>query len=267
MTFRCPKGHGSTEPDWCSECGTPIAAQRVTDAPAPARAAGLPGSGPTECPDCMTPRVPGSRYCEVCRHDFDADASPSPRADTPPGPTPVGDGEAVPGVVPTADPPVDAEGEGPDPVPQAGPHAPPEDPGRPAAPSVPGDPTPTAMPHAFRDAWAVVTCDRSMAPDDAAFPTGEPVRSFPLDIDGIQVGRRPGGGHGGPEVPVRDPAASARHLRINRMPGNALQVVDVGSTNGTLLNGAALEPGVAVHLSPGDVLTFGSWTRVAIEDR
>src|SRR5262249_51516444 len=71
-TFQCPKGHTSTDPVYCSECGALIGPPTVTSATAANTA---PAHGPEICPDCQTPRTPGARFCEVCRYDFEQHAS------------------------------------------------------------------------------------------------------------------------------------------------------------------------------------------------
>jgi hypothetical protein len=56
------------------------------------------------------------------------------------------------------------------------------------------------------------------------------------------------------EVIVQDPFASSRHARIApRGPYNFLE--DLGSTNGTFLNGARVDS--AERLAPGDKITIG----------
>ena len=65
-TFLCPKGHTSTEPDYCSECGAKILTNLKQD------------SAPiyTEqqlqiCPDCAAPHEPDSgNFCEICGYNF-----------------------------------------------------------------------------------------------------------------------------------------------------------------------------------------------------
>src|ERR1700742_3630828 len=49
---------------------------------------------------------------------------------------------------------------------------------------------------------------------------------------------------------------SSQHAVI-RWSGNAWEVLDRGSRNGTRLDGAALEPGRAYRLQKGSVLSFG----------
>ena len=58
-------------------------------------------------------------------------------------------------------------------------------------------------------------------------------RIVPLPDDGLTVGKVPGNG-----LVLDDPFVSARHLRIEPRDGR-WQIVDLGSTNGTLLGGVA----------------------------
>ena len=52
----CPKGHESTEADFCSECGLKLEDK-------------LPAAGPENCPDCESPRE-GAEFCEVCGYNY-----------------------------------------------------------------------------------------------------------------------------------------------------------------------------------------------------
>src|SRR5262245_45683370 len=82
-SYTCPKGHQSTDPDYCSECGALIGPSTVAGA---TPSGSSPALGLAVCPDCGTPRTPGARFCEVCRHDFEAGSSrgpvPPPSVDT-----------------------------------------------------------------------------------------------------------------------------------------------------------------------------------------
>ncbi|OUL27485.1 phosphopeptide-binding protein [Nostoc sp. RF31YmG] len=63
-TYKCPKGHESTESDFCSDCGAKILgiseqkiAQNATNV--------------ETCPDCSAPHEPDSgNYCEICGYNF-----------------------------------------------------------------------------------------------------------------------------------------------------------------------------------------------------
>ena len=62
------------------------------------------------------------------------------------------------------------------------------------------------------------------------------------------VGRDPGN-----DIILRDPATSGHHARVERR-GDQFWIVDLGSTNGTLVNG---EPVQEKELSNGDRITIG----------
>jgi len=89
---------------------------------------------------------------------------------------------------------------------------------------------------------------------------GRPVRRVVLDR-AIEVGRECDG-----EV-LSDEGVSRRHLRLVPSPV-ALSVVDLGSRNGTLLNGvpitgrAVLEPGAVVRLGSTEIIMIGRADRV-----
>ena len=77
-TFVCPKGHNSTESDYCSECGARMIASAAAD-PAPA-AEGIPAAPASarSCPSCGASRDDsGIAFCEVCGANFSAPAQPS----------------------------------------------------------------------------------------------------------------------------------------------------------------------------------------------
>ena len=69
--------------------------------------------------------------------------------------------------------------------------------------------------------------------------------------DGATLGRA-----GKASVVVADPTVSAEHARVEHVDGDAWLVVDLGSTNGTLVNQALVHGDAA--LAPGDVLGLGN---------
>ena len=62
-----------------------------------------------------------------------------------------------------------------------------------------------------------------------------------------------------------DEFVSARHAEVYRGPGDAVFVKDLGSTNGTFVNEARIQPGVGVPLNAGTVLRLGSRTSLEAE--
>ena len=74
MAYQCPKGHQSTDPDYCSECGALIGKAGIVknDTYVKVDSNKQPNSSAKAeiCPDCGTEREGSARFCEVCRHDF-----------------------------------------------------------------------------------------------------------------------------------------------------------------------------------------------------
>jgi hypothetical protein len=66
----------------------------------------------------------------------------------------------------------------------------------------------------------------------------------------------------GNDLSVRDAGASQRHLSVEFLPPPAARwaVTDLGSSNGTLLNGTPLVPTVPAPLSDGDLIKIGEST-------
>lgn len=63
-THQCPKGHKSTESDFCSECGAKILG-------VPKQTLVKNAINLETCPDCSAPHEPHSGdYCEICGYNF-----------------------------------------------------------------------------------------------------------------------------------------------------------------------------------------------------
>jgi hypothetical protein len=242
-TYQCPKGHTSTDPDYCSECGALIGQPTVSSA-TPATVA--PSSGAQVCPDCMTPRTPGARFCEVCRYEFDTGKSGVPASPAP--------AEQV-----VQSTPADAAASSPSAAtpPQATP-----------APASTSDSTSVSAPAQRLN--VVVITDPSLVEDEEQrkqCPQGEPELIFPLDLDENLVGRRSDGKKIYPEIDIRDPGVSHRQLKIVRQADGSFVALELGSANGTTLNGVALKPGLPTPIAVGDELLVGLWTRLRIQSR
>jgi hypothetical protein len=72
--------------------------------------------------------------------------------------------------------------------------------------------------------------------------------SFKISGPAIRIGRAPDN-----DLVLRDPATSGHHARVERR-GNQFFVVDLGSTNGTLVNGEVV---MERELKNGDSITIG----------
>jgi hypothetical protein len=186
--------------------------------------------------------VPGARYCEVCRHDFEAGA-PSASASPPPA-EPVAPAAAPDAAAAT---PVAAA---------AASNAP-----------VPAD-APATTPAARLN--VVVVTDPSLAEDDEMrqkCPKDAPELVFPLDLDETLVGRRSDTRKIFPEIDIADPGVSHRQCKLLRQSDGSFAVLELGSANGTTLNGATLKPGLVTPVAAGDELIVGMWTRLQLRTR
>jgi len=117
---------------------------------------------------------------------------------------------------------------------------------------------------------AVVAVDPSLDKDPdptQPCPVGQPERIFPLDLDDNLLGRRDDRREIRPEIMIVDPGVSHRHLSFRRRDDGGFCALELGSTNGTALNGTPLEPGIQMPLKDCDQLTLGCWTRITIRAR
>jgi ribosomal protein L40E len=193
MTVTCPKGHESTEPDFCSECGARLgSAMAETSAPAA-----------EICPDCNSARPPdGGKFCELCGYNFETGAY---------------------GEIP--------------------------------------------LPPAAPEKWTVlVTVDPALkepgSPDPP--PDWSPV-TIAADRDTLLIGRTSKSRAIAPEIPLDfDTAVSHRHAVLTRTNASGWSIRDVGSSNGTRLNGRDIQAMIDVPLNPGDRVTLGHWTCITL---
>ena len=75
-------------------------------------------------------------------------------------------------------------------------------------------------------------------------------KSFVLDrVRGYVVGRLSGA-----EIPIDDPGVSRRHVKLTRRADGSVEVADMRSTNGLILNGERVDRGV---LREGDLIYLG----------
>lgn len=129
------------------------------------------------------------------------------------------------------------------------PSVPPAAPRRAAAPERPAVPPPPARPAVPR-AFALLTPAQAHGPQQA----------LPLRWDRSLVGRESASDDIHPEVDLSafpDAGVSRRHAMFVR---GELQTTleDLGSANGTFINGQRLGPGSQHPVAPGDELRFGS---------
>ncbi len=95
-------------------------------------------------------------------------------------------------------------------------------------------------------------------------PVGTPPRVFTLFDDQTLVGR-PAAGVRTPVPVADDPGVSRRQAVLVRRDDGTLAVRDLGSANGTTVNGHAVTPGVDTPLADGDRIAVGAWTVLTVK--
>jgi len=228
-TYQCPKGHESTESDYCSECGTKIAGaieQVLTIPKTPENS--------ISCPDCSAPHDPESGvFCEICGYNFVTGA----HGEVPPV------AMYSPSSLIIEMPPNGKLGE--------------EDKGQ-----------NNLISHTQFPTWEItITIDQSLGTDESPEPPiNQPLIILKLEKDSNLIGRRSEVRGIYPEIPLDfDDAVSHRHALINRQPDGSFVLRDIGSTNGTKLNGKELKEMVDTPLKDGDEFTLGHWTRIKVK--
>lgn len=94
------------------------------------------------------------------------------------------------------------------------------------------------------------------------FQTSEPLATIGLDVrEQIVIGRADPEGTRNPDLDLTpylttEHGVSRRHAELVPTP-DGLYLSDLGSTNGTWINGQYLEPGVRYRLTPGDRVDLG----------
>ena len=248
-TYKCPKGHESTEPDYCSECGA-----KIKGAPKHTSSANLlnltlrqTAQSVITCPDCTAPHEPESGdFCEICGYNFVSGA----HGEVPPVPlTPTPTAEAPPGTEGDRETKSSFTSE------------------LPAATLTSSEFLTTAAVTPSLELELVITIDPSLrTPDSPPPPPHQVPIAFRLDKDTNLIGRSSElhGIH--PEIPLDfDDAVSRRHALLLRQPDGTFVLRDIGSSNGTKLNGVELQPMVDAPIKEGDEFTLGHWTRVEVK--
>jgi hypothetical protein len=252
--YLCPKGHQSTDSDYCSECGALIGQSKISKVESVQNSiSNNSGDSQDICPDCGTPRIGDARFCEVCRHDFQnnktgvAEVIVASQKQAKPA-------ESSPQVFQQPESiPTNAAAE-------------PE-----RALAVQPSKTVIKESISFSERLNVIisvdldkattsTVDSEIKPDTVD-------RIFPLDLDENLVGRRSTGKGIYPEIEISDPGVSRRHLKFIKQSDGSFTVLELGSANGTELNGVQLEPGVQRTVKAGDEFVIGIWTRLKIVSR
>jgi FHA domain len=228
--YKCPlHQHDSTEADFCSECGAKIMGSGIAETPSSIFATSNSISAP--CPDCGTPHEPDSgNFCEICGYSFL---------------TGIGGGDPFPA-------PAIARVSTPDATPPKKLLDPPT--------ITPNSPAPATL------KWQVIiSIDPSLAtPSSPAAPTQAPI-SIDLTHPTNLIGRSSQARAIHPQIPLDfDDAVSSRHAILTLHPDGSIELRDIGSANGTMVNGKDIAIMVDIPMKSGDEITLGHWTRIKL---
>jgi len=297
----CPNGHDSASDDFCDICGMRVGGPPAAGAPAgqpptgplPAAAPASPAYAAEPCPRCGIPRT--GQFCEACGFNFAGPRfTPSPPPAPAPPPASGGYSTSQPAPRP-AGPSADygtgghSSGQSPSPAPtipptsvaapvSPGPPAPSAPPGEAAASAPAGPPSMSSFPYPQATWTVVVGADRTYyeqvqavtGPEGVAvtFPSYCAERRFQLVGNQMRIGRRSVSRGLSPEIdltgPPADPGISRLHAVLIAMPDGNWAVLDPGSANGTLVNGAEIGVGDQVPLHDGDRINLGAWTAITV---
>jgi hypothetical protein len=227
--MNCPNGHLSTSNDYCSVCGV-----NMTTDPEPASAGDPDKNQRTVCPKCQTTQlVSNAQFCENCGHKLD-ETVPEEAAPIEP---------SSPAIQAPSSPAPDTSHES---------ESPPSD-GPAGDPPVAGWRVECRV---FKDAAPDQTTPR------AAYESStETILKNPV----TQIGRSSKKRNLYPEIACDwDDAVSHRHAKIELDPDGNAFLVDVGSTNGTMLNGQLISANNPVKLKDGDRISLGGKTALII---
>jgi hypothetical protein len=255
-TYQCPKGHQSTESDYCSECGAKILGIANTED----EFSPLTGSNNInnnrnnnisvnnniiKCPACGADHVPDSgNFCEICGYDF-ASRKVGEYLGADVG---VNLGVDLGAIAPSGT------------VPTASTHENIINPSN-IQPSI--STTPTAP----GKIQLIITVDPSLSqPDSPEAPVNQPPIYLHLTKESNLIGRTSQLKGIFPEIALDfDDAISRRHALLNIQLDDMLILRDIDSANGTRLNGVELKPMVDTAVKIGDEITLGHWTRIQIK--
>ncbi|WP_055075674.1 FHA domain-containing protein [Pseudanabaena sp. 'Roaring Creek'] len=254
--YTCSKGHASVESDYCSECGVKIAgsnAVAIAGIASPSRSSQI-------CPDCTAPHEVGSgNFCEICGYNFVTG----------------GHGEVpIPISAPlssasissqdTSSQDTSSQDAASDTIKQGAI-------ANVVEPAVTNDlPSPPVIPSLKQERFRwelVVAIDPALASADSPPPPHDlaPV-TFRLEKPSNLIGRTSELRAIHPEVPLDyDDAVSSRHALINRRDDGSYVLRDIGSSNGTLLNGIEIKSLVDIPLKDGDRIAIGHWSSIEVK--
>ena len=103
-----------------------------------------------------------------------------------------------------------------------------------------------------------------------AFPQDVAPQRMPAEVAELRIGRVDPKSNGeAPQITgaADDPGLSRRHAVLRRLSDGIYAIEDLGSTNGTEVNGRQIAAREPVALGDGDRVHLGAWTGITIRSR
>ena len=95
---------------------------------------------------------------------------------------------------------------------------------------------------------------------DIAFPRDVAPQRMTAEAAELRIGRVDARSNGA----AADPGLSRRHAVLRRLGNGAYAIEDLGSTNGTEVNGQQIAAGEPVTLADGDRVHLGAWSTLTL---
>jgi FHA domain len=114
--------------------------------------------------------------------------------------------------------------------------------------------------------WQIaISFDSSPQTADSPVPPTRPTQVIDLAVGSYLIGRTSQKRAISPEIPLDfDDAVSHRHAVLEMRADRSLILRDIGSANGTSLNGHEIPLTRDIPLQDGDAVTLGHWTKITI---
>ncbi len=231
--YECPKGHQSTESDYCSECGAKILGNSEAEL---SQQVNANNNNIINCPACGADHDPDSgNFCEICGYDFTSGKV---------GEYLGADVDLI-AIAPSNDNIINPSNTNPSDI----------------------NPSISTSLNTSTNIQLIITIDPSLSQADSPeAPVNQPPINLHLTKESNLIGRTSQLKGIFPEIALDfDDAISRRHALLNITPDGMLVLRDIGSANGTRLNGVELKSMVDISLKVGDEITLGHWTRIQIQ--
>jgi FHA domain len=124
---------------------------------------------------------------------------------------------------------------------------------------------PTEMPADAKQWQIAISIDPQLPTADNPVPPSRPTQVVDLSVGSYLIGRTSQKRAILPEIPLDfDDAISHRHAILEMRADRSLILRDIGSANGTSLNGHEIPLTRDIPLQDGDIVTLGHWTKITI---